>query len=405
MTRPVGGLSHGRGSDAGDVLTGEMVHGTPVNGRYRRQWRCRWLHADNISCRCRVYDLARWTPPDDDDNVVVDRYWTHARARDLVATENTLRSCGARRSAIVSEPRMLPSGNSSDWDDGDGHESTTTYTTIGCFWLLLFVFFFFFLFLHFLTFSRCVRCTATWRRRRSLCLRGPTVVGRVRAEWNRSGPCACAGGGGARPIGWLLPCAVAGRGPIGGRPRRGNRRSNRFPLIENSCCGALPAPRLAYRVNDAPQPPPPTRGPGDQRGGKRAKNRILPRAAARAHAAHAYSWFVHRVRFKRFRSVRDLSTVVLSGSIPFLLVARAPPSDRYDCYYRCALNVPKKCCWGALNALIFWNKSLGTCFTLAVHEWNYKLVSTMPSKDENVLLLYWCLKELMYFTFIIYKTI
>lgn len=52
---------------------------------------------------------------------------------------------------------------------------------------------------------------------------------------NRSGPCACAGGGGVWPIGWLLPCAVAVTWPMAGRPLGGNRRSNRFPLIENSC--------------------------------------------------------------------------------------------------------------------------------------------------------------------------
>lgn len=62
------------------------------------------------------------------------------------------------------------------------------------------------------TYVRFGNSAAAARRwRQSLCLRGPTVVGRARAARNRSDSRACAGGGGARPIGWLLPCAVAAR--------------------------------------------------------------------------------------------------------------------------------------------------------------------------------------------------
>lgn len=72
--------------------------------------------------------------------------------------------------------------------------------------------------------------SVTRRRRQSLCLRGPSaaaarVVGRARAvptgiEAARA--CSCAGGGGTRPIGWLLLCVAAGRGPMASRPRGGN---------------------------------------------------------------------------------------------------------------------------------------------------------------------------------------
>jgi len=79
-------------------------------------------------------------------------------------------------------------------------------------------------------------------RRRSLCLRVPTVVGRALAKRNRSGLGACAGGGGARPIGWLQPPDA---GQSVGRPRGGNRRSNRFPLTGRTAVVAIPPPRTA----------------------------------------------------------------------------------------------------------------------------------------------------------------
>lgn len=62
-----------------------------------------------------------------------------------------------------------------------------------------------------------------------------------RREESKRPVCVCAGSGGARPIGWLLPCAVAGCGPMADRSYGGNRRSNRFPLTENSCCPRHPA--------------------------------------------------------------------------------------------------------------------------------------------------------------------
>lgn len=85
-----------------------------------------------------------------------------------------------------------------------------------------------------------------------------------------------AGGGGVRPIGWLLPCAVAVARPMERGPRGGNPRSNRFPLIENSCWAR---PRNSAASTGFPHQP-----DGDRRRcGKRAKNRIPPRAAATQH--------------------------------------------------------------------------------------------------------------------------
>lgn len=96
--------------------------------------------------------------------------------------------------------------------------------------------------------------------------------GGCRAAGNRSGPCACAGGGGVWPIGWLLPCAVAVTRPMAGQPLGGNRRSNRFPLIENSCWARPRNPAASTGI-------PHRRNRDRRRGGKRAKNQIPPRAA------------------------------------------------------------------------------------------------------------------------------
>lgn len=257
---------------------------------------------------------------------------------DFVATDNTLwrETIFDRYSGYPSRERLPTVFSSSCGDDGDNvHDDRPRFIVIifCCF---------FFCFFPFLAFSRCtqqldgggggrafVYADLLWRRR---------VVGKVRAEWNRSGPCACAGGGGARPIGWLLPCAVAGRGPIGGRPRRGNRRSNRFPLIENSCCGA-PLDPAAHADHDAPSTPPPARGTVDQRGGKRAKNRIPPRAATRA---RSHSWCGECGAFRVSRlpviqsPVPGVARLLLvparraSVSIRFLFIACAPPPGLYD---------------------------------------------------------------------------
>lgn len=109
-----------------------------------------------------------------------------------------------------------------------------------------------------------------WRRRGG---EGP------RREESKRLVCVCAGGGGARPIVWLLLCAVAGCSPMASRPYGGNRCSNRFPLTENSCCPRRPAtwpwnPGFEQSVRDS-------------HGGKRAKNWIPPRVVTHKRARFA----------------------------------------------------------------------------------------------------------------------
>lgn len=208
----------------------------------------------------------------------------------------------------------FPTANSSGGDDGD-HESTTTFTRRSSVFLVIICFgcrflFFFFSYLPYLALS--------------------TVHGNSASAAEPLFTRTYGGGEGPRRVESKRPVCVYRRwrgaaNRLAAAVCRCRTRPNRRPVApRQSPFEPFPAHREQLLWRSPPDP-------ADQRGGKRAKNRIPPRAAARAHTdVRIFCWWLVRVARRRVATVNAFKlskSPVGFRSFGFVFVSRAPPID------------------------------------------------------------------------------